>query len=116
SACARLPRWQGWKPRLYPTTIFATAFSSQFDSLFLLRHQLLDLRVGSGLLDFWLVVVQKDRILGRLLRQFLGQIAPPRNDFHSHAHALHGFDSFQRSEEHTSELQSPDHLVCRLLL
>src|SRR5258708_14937832 len=26
-------------------------------------------------------------------------------------HALHG-----RSEEHTSELQSPDHLVCRLLL
>src|SRR5947208_5878430 len=23
---------------------------------------------------------------------------------------------FQRSEEHTSELQSPDHLVCRLLL
>src|SRR5258708_36423256 len=25
----------------------------------------------------------------------------------------HGYD---RSEEHTSELQSPDHLVCRLLL
>ena len=23
---------------------------------------------------------------------------------------------FDRSEEHTSELQSPDHLVCRLLL
>src|SRR5258708_29314835 len=23
---------------------------------------------------------------------------------------------FRRSEEHTSELQSPDHLVCRLLL
>src|SRR5947208_9058061 len=27
-----------------------------------------------------------------------------------------GFDSGLRSEEHTSELQSPDHLVCRLLL
>src|SRR5207244_8469407 len=27
-----------------------------------------------------------------------------------HRHAVH------RSEEHTSELQSPDHLVCRLLL
>src|SRR5258708_34678372 len=27
---------------------------------------------------------------------------------------LSGLD--QRSEEHTSELQSPDHLVCRLLL
>src|SRR5258708_31999877 len=25
-------------------------------------------------------------------------------------------DVLQRSEEHTSELQSPDHLVCRLLL
>src|SRR5258708_24650992 len=26
------------------------------------------------------------------------------------------FNRFPRSEEHTSELQSPDHLVCRLLL
>src|SRR5947208_12514852 len=26
------------------------------------------------------------------------------------------FDANWRSEEHTSELQSPDHLVCRLLL
>src|SRR5258708_30161224 len=25
-------------------------------------------------------------------------------------------EAFERSEEHTSELQSPDHLVCRLLL
>src|SRR5438552_10873117 len=25
-------------------------------------------------------------------------------------------DNYDRSEEHTSELQSPDHLVCRLLL
>src|SRR5258708_25857758 len=27
-----------------------------------------------------------------------------------------GWRRIQRSEEHTSELQSPDHLVCRLLL
>src|SRR5258708_11660396 len=27
-----------------------------------------------------------------------------------------GFPGQSRSEEHTSELQSPDHLVCRLLL
>src|SRR5258708_23149053 len=27
-----------------------------------------------------------------------------------------GFLEIDRSEEHTSELQSPDHLVCRLLL
>src|SRR5207244_11619365 len=39
----------------------------------------------------------------------------------THVRATHG-DAFlltvvagQRSEEHTSELQSPDHLVCRLL-
>src|SRR5438552_13752839 len=29
---------------------------------------------------------------------------------------LRGQSSLKRSEEHTSELQSPDHLVCRLLL
>src|SRR5258708_22387953 len=28
----------------------------------------------------------------------------------------HGRLDIERSEEHTSELQSPDHLVCRLLL
>src|SRR5258708_30717847 len=29
---------------------------------------------------------------------------------------LHAGQRLHRSEEHTSELQSPDHLVCRLLL
>src|SRR5258708_22981089 len=32
------------------------------------------------------------------------------------AYALQDPENHQRSEEHTSELQSPDHLVCRLLL
>src|SRR5258708_11401834 len=32
------------------------------------------------------------------------------------SNALVDNQSVQRSEEHTSELQSPDHLVCRLLL
>src|SRR5258708_14439031 len=31
-------------------------------------------------------------------------------------HALAQLEGVSRSEEHTSELQSPDHLVCRLLL
>src|SRR5258708_9755739 len=35
-----------------------------------------------------------------------------RSDFPYRVSKLHHF----RSEEHTSELQSPDHLVCRLLL
>src|SRR5258708_28855097 len=30
--------------------------------------------------------------------------------------ATHRSSELDRSEEHTSELQSPDHLVCRLLL
>src|SRR5947208_13533166 len=29
---------------------------------------------------------------------------------------MEGLELVERSEEHTSELQSPDHLVCRLLL
>src|SRR5207244_10820692 len=35
-----------------------------------------------------------------------------------HRHIAHGHERHhvRRSEEHTSELQSPDHLVCRLLL
>src|SRR5438552_14199492 len=33
-----------------------------------------------------------------------------------HAALQHGDGRPRRSEEHTSELQSPDHLVCRLLL
>src|SRR5207244_11047734 len=32
------------------------------------------------------------------------------------AELIDGHDPEARSEEHTSELQSPDHLVCRLLL
>src|SRR5258708_14654710 len=44
----------------------------------------------------------KDHVLGYLKR------CP-------NAKAIHGRDGL-RSEEHTSELQSPDHLVCRLLL
>src|SRR5207244_10807715 len=38
------------------------------------------------------------------------ELGDPRSD----AAAGHGTND--RSEEHTSELQSPDHLVCRLLL
>src|SRR5258708_20152911 len=33
---------------------------------------------------------------------------------HTNVHAKY-WDRWGRSEEHTSELQSPDHLVCRLL-
>src|SRR5207244_10991799 len=38
----------------------------------------------------------------------VGHFSSPRSAGRAH--------DFSRSEEHTSELQSPDHLVCRLLL
>src|SRR5258708_23330171 len=50
-----------------------------------------------------------------------GQL-PPRSDLVRQARGLVNLDDnafrmvVNRSEEHTSELQSPDHLVCRLLL
>src|SRR5258708_17918093 len=34
----------------------------------------------------------------------------------THSDLLRNGSDLERSEEHTSELQSPDHLVCRLLL
>src|SRR5439155_25642402 len=46
-------------------------------------------------------------------RQQVGQRAPRRVRAHHHAHDEAGD---LRSEEHTSELQSRGHLVCRLLL
>src|SRR5258708_24609948 len=48
--------------------------------------------------------------------------SPPRCGFHAGRPRAAGTrrttqgDGPPRSEEHTSELQSPDHLVCRLLL
>src|SRR5258708_18566278 len=51
------------------------------------------------------------------LRMKMGTDAPNSGSF---SLSIPGFpiliDSLLRSEEHTSELQSPDHLVCRLLL
>src|SRR5258708_31055514 len=53
----------------------------------------------------------------------LARLSKPLNEAHvtliSSCASLSGYDrraSGTRSEEHTSELQSPDHLVCRLLL
>src|SRR5947208_13375916 len=43
-------------------------------------------------------------------------VAVERLDLREREAELAGGDRGVRSEEHTSELQSPDHLVCRLLL
>src|SRR5437762_14250468 len=56
----------------------------------------------------------KVRMLGavRVLRDNRSHVAPRPDDPH---HAVR-IESLSRSEEHTSELQSPMYLVCRLLL
>src|SRR5947208_6126430 len=46
---------------------------------------------------------------------FLDIIVPPELEQQRHSNGLFA-PGMLRSEEHTSELQSPDHLVCRLLL
>src|SRR5258708_15414645 len=54
----------------------------------------------------------------RLVRGDLGHAGlpgPPGKEGYPVLVDVSGFRRF-RSEEHTSELQSPDHLVCRLLL
>src|SRR5438552_13353359 len=55
----------------------------------------------------WLMIQQGDEGMTDICRGSLARLGMEvRNSI--------GF--FERSEEHTSELQSPDHLVCRLLL
>src|SRR5258708_23613031 len=61
------------------------------------------------------------RIAGRLLKQGFPVTAFDRNADKANALIESGGTVARsiaelRSEEHTSELQSPDHLVCRLLL
>src|SRR5258708_20495370 len=50
---------------------------------------------------------------------FVAHLNNPCRDAGTIPMTFHGWIAFRatkRSEEHTSELQSPDHLVCRLLL
>src|SRR5258708_12874577 len=75
---------------IFAATPFAAAFVATIPSQF--RYQ-----------PRPLYVVERERDL-------LFSIGPP---LQLHVHLP---DGKQRSEEHTSELQSPDHLVCRLLL
>src|SRR5258706_6258054 len=49
--------------------------------------------------------------------QIGGYVAARRLEVAQHGHACpHSLEIFERSEEHTSELQSLTNLVCRLLL
>src|SRR5258708_15387005 len=55
--------------------------------------------------------------LGGLAQHQREEVRQAARGRHAHVGLLRiGTQPGQRSEEHTSELQSPDHLVCRLLL
>src|SRR5256885_7030536 len=51
-----------------------------------------------------------------LFRSWVGFLCPLRNKEMLIPRSIHYYRELNRSEEHTSELQSPCNLVCRLLL
>src|SRR5258708_30535748 len=62
-------------------------------------------------------VVPRRGFDGRSVRRLLFRDRHERRESQNHQRVLLLRAQFRdRSEEHTSELQSPDHLVCRLLL
>src|SRR5258708_15413910 len=70
---------------------------------------------GGKRFQFIHVPVQKSRTLQKILRWITAQAKLGKNS-KVRPSLLSLPRQAQRSEEHTSELQSPDHLVCRLLL
>src|SRR5947208_11366161 len=94
-------------PTLFPYT---TLFRSQFQS----RHTERRIYIWCARLDYWveeaLVELQFTHDVGtcQAIAEEIMNVAVDECAGRS--------AKCQRSEEHTSELQSPDHLVCRLLL
>src|SRR5258708_26854645 len=66
----------------------------------------------------WTHIILSVPILGYIYSPFekLPDYAGPTRFVFLPVMVLTGRKTNRRSEEHTSELQSPDHLVCRLLL
>src|SRR5258708_17440165 len=62
-------------------------------------------------------VVNMDALTAQDISRLQGRLVAERDAIRTRI-AARGRDKrpWRRSEEHTSELQSPDHLVCRLLL
>src|SRR5258708_24242224 len=75
------------------------------------ERQLAGIKVG-GIAEVRLVT--GERANGKI--RFVAKTASPTTRTYRVEVELPNADGNIRSEEHTSELQSPDHLVCRLLL
>src|SRR5438552_9080733 len=73
---------------------------------------LLQLPPRSTLFPYTTLFRSRGAIVKRRFRK--GELICKEGDFGSTAFYI--LEGKARSEEHTSELQSPDHLVCRLLL
>src|SRR5207244_10114312 len=86
-------------PPRSPLFPYTTLFRSMFGGMFAAWIALPCIVVAAAIKEFWYDPTYE------LPRQTLADDAM---DF--------GFFCLGRSEEHTSELQSPDHIVCRLLL
>src|SRR6476660_9991598 len=80
----------------------------------------MSLRYFSGFFFFFLMIRRPPRSTlfpyTTLFRSRRDPGAPPGRRQHARDLPGPGRRPAARSEEHTSELQSPDHLVCRLLL
>src|SRR5712671_2536407 len=75
--------------------------------------------IGQKLSERWgqqFVVENKPGANGILGAEFVAKAAPDGDTLLMTDNSTHAINPFLRSEEHTSELQSPDHLACRLLL
>src|SRR5207244_7037183 len=87
------------KRMLFPLAVFQVSRKSFLSPL--KRVQPVYFRYGSS---------EVDKITISLPTDYSLEAVPSETNYQT------PFAVFQRSEEHTSELQSPDHLVCRLLL
>src|SRR5207244_12071438 len=102
--------------RLLPLRSCRTGTSSLFPypTLFRSLHALLGIAMVSSGTAALNEVMERD--VDGCMRRTAQRPLPAGRMRLLHARDAAPCASYSRSEEHTSELQSPDHLVCRLLL
>src|SRR6266581_3434748 len=100
-------------PRRAPPTSWASVRLQQLRSFrFLFGEQLVELALVGEIIEGLVEIVARlHQVDDALLRSFLADRIVDLE-----RRCVHGAERGERSEEHTSELQSPVHLGCRLLL
>src|SRR5207244_13311640 len=101
-------------PSSPPSVLFTISFFLHRSRLYLYLHSF-PTRRSSDLVASRTTSTGRNRVAAP--SQSMPPTSRPRCSRESaFASSMANADSLERSEEHTSELQSPDHLVCRLLL